>query len=87
MISFNDLIGIIGDSFFGGSTEIAGVMVLIFFIAGIMAFSKKLQTTLVLSVPLIMVFSFMSLIPAEIGLVMLVVVSLAIALEARSAFS
>lgn len=51
-----------------------------------MAFSKKLITTLMLSVPVIMMFAYLAYIPQEIGLVMLLIVSLAIAFESRGVF-
>ena len=51
-----------------------------------MAFSKKLITTLLLAVPVIMMFAWMDLIPQEIGLVMLLIVALAIAFESRGVF-
>lgn len=55
-------------------------------LCAIMAFSKKLITTLLLAVPVIMMFAWMSLIPQEIGLVMLLIVALAIAFESRGVF-
>lgn len=55
-------------------------------LCAIMAFSKKLITTLLLAVPVIMMFAWMNLIPQEIGLVMLLIVALAIAFESRGVF-
>lgn len=55
-------------------------------LCAIMAFSKKLITTLLLAVPVIMMFAWMALIPQEIGLVMLLIVALAIAFESRGVF-
>ena len=55
-------------------------------LCAIMAFSKKLITTLLLAVPVIMMFAWMDLIPQEIGLVMLLIVALAIAFESRGVF-
>lgn len=77
---------ILADSFFGGSLELAGVVVLLGVLCFIMAFSKKLITTLILAVPTIMMFAFLNYIPQEIGLVMLLIVALAIAFETRGVF-
>lgn len=77
---------ILADSFFGGSLELAGVVILIGVLCFIMAFSKKLITTLILAVPTIMMFAFLNYIPQEIGLVMLLIVALAIAFETRGVF-
>ena len=74
------------DSFFNGDVGLAGVVILIVILAGVMAFSKKMATTLLLAIPLIMIFAYMGFIPQEIGLVMLLVVSLMLALFARGVF-
>ena len=86
MIQFNDIFEILADSFFSGDTAIAGVVVLVAVLCFIMAFSKKLITTLMLAVPIIMMFAYLAYIPQEIGLVMLLIVSLAIAYETRGVF-
>lgn len=70
----------------GGNTALAGVIIMLVVLCAIMAFSKKLITTLLLAVPVIMMFAWMNLIPQEIGLVMLLIVALAIAFESRGVF-
>lgn len=87
MIQVNDLFTILADSFFSGDVGLAGVVVLVVVLCVVMAFSKKLVTTLILAVPITMMFAFMGYIPQEIGLVMLIVIALAIALETRGAFN
>lgn len=86
MIQFNDIFQIVADSFFNGSIEMAGVIVLVAILAAVMALSKKLITTLILAVPLIMIFAYSGFLPGEVGLVMLVIVALAIALQSRAVF-
>ena len=51
-----------------------------------MAFSKKLVTTLIIAVPIVMIFAYLAYIPQEIGLIMLLIISLAIAFETRGVF-
>lgn len=87
MIQFNDIFQIVADSFFGGNVGLAGVVVLVGVLAFIMVLSKKLQTTLILAVPVIMMFALMGWLPPEIGLVMLVIISLYIAMETRGVFN
>ena len=87
MIQLNDLFTILADSFFSGDVGLAGVVVLVVVLCVVMAFSKKLVTTLILAVPITMMFAFMGYIPQEIGLVMLIIIALAIALETRGAFN
>ena len=87
MIQFNDIFQIVADSFFGGNLDLAGVVVLVGVLAFVMVLSKKLQTTLILAVPITMMFASMGWLPPEVGLVMLVIISLIIALEARGVFN
>lgn len=83
MIQFSDFIQIVGDSFFSGSQYVAGVVVLVIILAVIMAFSKKLITTMILGIPILMIFSYLRVLPDEITLVMLVVIVLGLAYSAR----
>lgn len=83
MIQFSDFIQIVGDSFFDGSLYVGGVVVLVTILAVIMAFSKKLITTMVLGIPIIMIFSYLRVLPDEITLVMLIVIVLGLAYSAR----
>ena len=86
LIQFNDIFTILADSFFNGDTAIAGVIVLVAILAFVMAFSKKLVTTLIIAVPIVMIFAYLAYIPQEIGLIMLLIISLAIAFETRGVF-
>ena len=87
MLSINDIITILGDTVLDGNMAIAGTLLLVGVLAFVMAISKKVLTTLVLAVPLIMVFAVMGWLPPEIGIIMLVVVALGIGLESRGVFS
>ena len=87
MITFDTLIEIFGDTFLGGNVGIAGTIILVGVLAFIMAITKKVMPTMVLALPLIMVFAVLGWLPAEIGIMMLIVVALLIGLEARGVFS
>ena len=87
MITFDTLIEIFGDTVLGGNVGIAGAIVLVGVLAFIMAITKKVMPTMVLALPLIMVFATLGWLPAEIGIMMLIVVALLIGLEARGVFS
>lgn len=86
MIQFNDFIQIVADSFFDGSLYVGGVVVLVTLLALITAFTKKLTTTMVLGVPIIMIFAYLRVLPDEITLVMLIVIVLGLAYSARGVF-
>ena len=83
MIQFTDFVQIVADSFFGGNLYVGGVVLLMFILAMVMAFSKKLVTTMVIGVPMVMLFSYLRLLPDEITLVMLIVIVLGLAYTAK----
>lgn len=87
MLDLNTLIRILGDTFFNGDVGIAGTLLLVGILALIMGITRKTMPTLVLAVPLIMMFAVLGYLPSEIGIMMLVVVALAIGLESREVFS
>lgn len=87
MLTPDTIIRILGDTFFGGNVGIGGTVVLVGILALVMAITRKTMTTLVLAVPLIMIFAVMGYLPSEIGIMMLVVVALGIGLESRGVFS
>lgn len=87
MIDLSTFIEIFGDTVLGGNLAIAGTVVLVGILAFIMAVTKKPLITLVLALPLIMIWSVLGYLPSEIGIMMLIVVALGIGLEARGVFS
>lgn len=86
MIQFQDFIQIVSDLFFGGSLYVGGVIVLVVILALVMAFSKKVTTTMIIGIPIIMVFSYLRVLPDEITLVMLIVIVLGLSYSARGVF-
>lgn len=87
MLDFDTVIRILGDTVLGGNTGIAGTLVLVGILAVVMAITKKPLPTMILAVPLIMIFAVLGYLPSEIGIMMLVVVALGIGIESRGAFS
>lgn len=87
MLDLDTLIIILGDTFLNGNSGIAGVVVLVGILALVMAVTKKALLTMVLAVPLIMMFAVLGYLPSEIGIMMLVIVALGIGLESRGVFS
>lgn len=86
MIQFTDVIQIVADSFFGGSLYVGGTIVLITVLAVIMVFSKKIATTLLLGVPVVMIFAYLGVLPDEITLIMLVVIVVGLAYTTKDVF-
>lgn len=86
MLDLDSLIRITSDTLTGGNVGIAGTLILIGILAVLMAVTRKTQITLVLAVPLIMIWAVMGYLPSEIGIMMLVIVALIIAISSRGAF-
>ena len=86
MIQFDDIINLLGQTFFNGNTLVAGVVVLAVILAGVMAFSKSAFTTLIVAIPTTLVFAYLNLIPDEITIVMLLVCVIGLAYTARGIF-
>lgn len=86
MIQFNDIINLIGQTFFGGNTAVAGIVILAIILAVVMAFSKSAFTTLIVAIPATLVFAYLNLIPDEVTIVMLLVCVLGLAYTARGVF-
>lgn len=86
MLDLDTLIRITSDTLTGGNVGIAGTLILIGILAVLMAVTRKTQITLVLAVPLIMIWAVMGYLPSEIGIMMLVIVALIIAISSRGAF-
>ena len=87
MISFNELIELIGNSFFDGSFEIAGVVVYIMAILGVLALTKEVFIALIVGMGITLLFSLMGVISTEIAILMIIVSVLGLAYTSRSVWS
>ena len=87
MISFNELIELIGNSFFDGSFEIAGVVVYIMAILGVLALTKEVLIALIVGMGITLLFSLMGVLSTEIAILMIIVSVLGLAYTSRSVWS
>ena len=87
MIQFNDIIDMVGTTFFDGNTMVAGLVVLCIVLAMVMAFSKSAFTTLIIAIPATLVFNYLNLIPDEITIIMILVCVVGLAYTAKGVFS
>lgn len=87
MIQFTDIVDLIGQSFFGGNTTMAGIVVLCMILAVIMAFSKSAFATLIIAIPVTLMFTSMSLLPVDVTIIMILVCVLGLAYTARGVFT
>lgn len=87
MIQFTDIVDILAQSFFGGDVTIAGIVVLCTILALVMAISKSAFATLVIAVPVTLIFTSLSLLPVDVTIIMILVCVLGLAYTARGVFS
>lgn len=87
MIQFTDIVDLIGQSFFGGNTTMAGIVVLCMILAVVMAFSKSAFATLIIAIPVTLMFTSMSLLPVDVTIIMILVCVLGLAYTARGVFT
>lgn len=87
MISFNELIELIGNSFFDGSFEIAGVVVYIMAILGVLALTKEVFIALIVGMGITLLFSLMGVLSTEIAILMIIVSVLGLAYTSRNVWS
>lgn len=86
MIQFTDIIDIIGATFFNGSAFVAGIVVMIVILGLIMAFSHSAFTTLIIAIPVTLIFSYLDILPDEVTVIMILVCVLGLAYTAKGAF-
>lgn len=86
MITANELQDIIGLEFFEGNLEIAGVIMYIVILALMFVFIKNRGQAMILALPVTMVFSMMGILAADVTILLLIVIALALAFNAKRVF-
>ena len=83
MIDFNQLLELIGNTFFGGNAEIAGIVVYSILIMVVLAITKRAFVTLVVSLPITFVFAQLGFLPAEMTILLIIVAVIGMAYSSR----
>lgn len=83
MIDFKELLELIAQTFFGGSMEIAGIVVYSLVIMIVLAITKRAFVTLVVSLPVTFVFSYMGFLPTELMILLIIVAVIGMAYSSR----
>lgn len=84
MMDITELLQIMGDTFFGGNAELAGVVVYSILIMVVLALTRKAFITLVVSLPITFVFSELKIIPTELMILLIIVAVLGMAYTSRN---
>lgn len=75
---------IIGDTFFGGDTTLAGIVTYSIIIMVILALTKRAFVTLLISLPVTFVFSQMGVITQDLMILLIIVAVLGMAMTSRN---
>lgn len=85
MINPTQFIDMIGSAFFGGSSELAGLVVYVVVLGLLFAFTKNVFQTLIIALPVTFIFSGagLGILPADMVLILVVIVVLGLAMTSR----
>lgn len=89
MISPNQFIDMLGASFFGGSSEMAGLVVYVVILALLFGFTRHVFQTLIIALPITFIFSGagLGILPGDMVLMLVVIVVLGLAMTSKKALT
>lgn len=86
MISLLDFQEILGITFFDGNYEIAGIVIFVAVLALMFVFIKNKGNALILALPITMVFTMLGILTSDVTVLLIIVISLALAFNAKKVF-
>ncbi len=87
MLQFGDFQTLLADMLFGGNTTIAGLIMYTVVLGLIFAFVHNLTATLIVSLPLTLVFSSMGIISGDLMILIIIITVLGLAMISRGVLS
>lgn len=84
MISMNDIQDLIASGFFDGSTEIAGMIMYAGALIVIFSLSRKLTQTLLISLPVTLIFSMLGVLSSDLMILLIIITVLGLAFTTRN---
>lgn len=87
MISIADFMQIVADTFFNGSVDLAGLSIFAIVLALMFTFSKNAFVSLVLSIPVTLIFSSMGLLSESVTIILVIITVVALAYTSRTVWS
>lgn len=84
MLDLNDFLDILATSFLDGNVAIAGILIYIAALIVIFALSRNVMNTLLISLPVTLVFSMLGILSTDVMLLMIIVTVLGLAYTARN---
>lgn len=87
MLQFSDVQVLIADTFFGGNTTIAGLIMFTVVLVILFALIKNLTATLITSLPITLIFSSMGIISGDMMILIIIITVLGLAMVSRGVMS
>ena len=87
MLQFSDIQVLIAGMMFGGNTTIAGLLMFTAVLAILFALVRNLTATLVVSLPLTLVFANMGIISGDMMILIIIIVVMGLAMVSRGILS
>ena len=86
MISLQDIQELIASGFLDGSTAIAGIVMYAFALIVIFAISRNAVNTLLISLPVTLIFSMLGILTADLMILMIIITVLGLAYVTRNSW-
>ena len=83
MLSIFDIQELVSTGFFDGDMQIAGICMYILVLIAIFALSRKTTQTLIISLPVTLVFSILGVLSVDVMILLIIVTVLALAATAQ----
>jgi len=86
MISLNDITELLGLGFFDGDMELAGIVIYVMALIIIFALSRNVFNTLLIAMPVTLIFSMLGVLSTDIMILMIIVTVLGLAYVTRNSW-
>jgi len=83
MLSFTDIQELVSTGFFDGDMQIAGIVMYVLVLVAIFALSRKTTQTLIISLPVTLVFSILGILSTDVMILLIIVTVLGLAATAQ----
>lgn len=84
MLSIFDIQDLVASSFFDGDLNLAGMVMYTLVLIVLFALTRKTQQTLIISIPVTLIFTAIGVIPTDMMVLLIIVTVLALAFTARN---
>lgn len=84
MLSIFDLQDLVSTEFFDGDLQLAGMCMYVLVLVAIFALSRKTSQTLIISIPVTLIFSVLGVLSVDLMVLLIIMIVLGLAFTARN---